>query len=67
MKEFRVPVMTIVPLAYEDIICSSPCSALCGGFVCNECAECPEVFSCDVYDNCKSYNSMTSNSMVVGG
>ena len=41
MKSFKVPMMTVIHLAKENIICDSSCPPhYCDSFICDDCVEC---------------------------
>lgn len=51
MKKFETPEMTVVRLTNEDIIRSSSCPPhTCFGFECDDCADCPGVYYCAIFD-----------------
>ena len=56
MKQFKIPQMTLVHLAGENVIYSS----ICNGFVCDNCEctgyqGCEWGFVCKTLYNCESY------------
>ena len=47
MKDFKVPMMTIIHLTNENIICDSNCPPhFCPDFICDDCVECPGPYHC---------------------
>lgn len=47
MKEFKTPMMTVVHLSNENVICTSNCPPhVCTGFICNDCVECEGSYNC---------------------
>lgn len=54
MKGFSTPMMRVVLLDNENIIYSSTCinftCSSCYSYQCSDCVECPDVYTCDIFD-----------------
>ena len=55
MKEFKMPQMMIIHLSDERVICASGCNSnTCFKYYCDDCVECQNSYTCDIYE-CKQY------------
>lgn len=58
MKSFSAPMMTVVPLAEENIMCDShDCPPhICNGFYCPDCIQCPGGYNCFRFECNEKYS-----------